>query len=137
MISSAINPGPKISAARACTHTAQFAARKDSMRCANKPATIPVNTSPDPAVASQGVAQGRIEARPSGAAACSTRPGAASDNPSARSRTADAPRLRPLLRLQLPAPRALVLPDLPLPRRPTHRVARQRWPGSQIGRAHV
>ena len=64
--SSAIIPGPAISAARPCSHTAAQAASNAAMPRARIAAIIPASTSPVPALASQAGAGGAKPSRPSG-----------------------------------------------------------------------
>lgn len=66
--SSLIKPGPNASAQAAWIQTPAHAASKLSMPCATRPPMKPDKTSPEPAVASQGVPFKLTAARPSGAA---------------------------------------------------------------------
>src|SRR6516164_4266057 len=59
---------PNAVAASPCDQTAAEAASNPGMPCANRPAVIPVNTSPAPAVAKKAGAFAAIEARPPGSA---------------------------------------------------------------------
>ena len=61
-------PSAASSAARACRNAAQPAAHHGSSPAASSAPTIPVSTSPDPAVAAHDVVDGCTSARPSGSA---------------------------------------------------------------------